>query len=117
MAIFKIGSKDFSGLISGLKVGYETLVSDSSGRNANGDTVIDVINMKRKIYISLRHTTFAEMQEFLAAIADYQVSISYLDPRDNTLQEATTYTGTPEPEYYNVSKTIFKPMTINFIEL
>ena len=117
MAIFKINNTDFSGLISGLKVGYETLVSDSSGRNANGDTVIDVINMKRKIYVSLRHTTFAEMQEFLAAIAPYQVSIQYLDPRDNTLQEATTYTGTPEPEYYNVSKTIFKPMTLNFIEL
>lgn len=31
-----------------LKVGYETLVSDSSGRNAAGDTVIDVINKKVK---------------------------------------------------------------------
>ena len=117
MAIFKINNVDFSGLISGLKVGYETLVSDSSGRNANGDTVIDVINMKRKIYVSLRHTTFAEMQGFLAAIAPYQVEVEYLDPRNNTMQKATTYTGTPEPEYYNVSKTIFKPMTLNFIEL
>lgn len=117
MAILKINNVDFSDLVSGLKVGYETLVSDSSGRNANGDTVLDVINMKRKIYVTLRHTTFAEMQRFLAAIEPYQVTVSYLDPRNNTMQSASTYTGTPEPEYYNVSKTIFKSMNINFIEL
>lgn len=117
MTIFKIGNTDFSGLVSGLKVGYETLVSDSSGRNANGDTVLDVINMKRKIYVTLRHTTIAEMKSFLAAIADYQVSISYLDPKTNSMQSAQVYTGTPEPEYYNVSLSIYKPMNINFIEL
>ena len=121
MAIFKIkvGSsyKDFSGLVSGLKVGYETLVSDSSGRNAAGDTVLDVINMKRKIYVTLKYTTFEQMQDFLAAIAPYQVEVEYLDPRDNTMQSAQTYTGTPEPEYYNVKLKIYKPMNLNFIEL
>jgi hypothetical protein len=117
MVIFKINDIDFSGLVAALKVGYETLVSDSSGRNAAGDTVIDVINMKRKIYVTLRHTTFAEMQSFLAAVANFQVSVTYLDPRTNTLQTASTYIGTPEPEYFNVSKTIYKPMSLNFIEL
>lgn len=117
MAVFKINNVDFSGLVSGLKVGYETLVSDSSGRNANGDTVIDVINMKRKVYVTLRHTTFAEMQNFLGAIAPYVVTIQYLDPRDNSMHSAQTYTGTPEPEYFNVSKSIFKPLNLNFIEL
>lgn len=34
MVIFKINNVDFSGLVTGLKVGYETLVSDNSGRNA-----------------------------------------------------------------------------------
>lgn len=117
VTLLKIGSKDFSDLVSGLKVGYETLVSDSSGRNAAGDTVLDVINMKRKIYVTLRHTTVAEMKEFLAAIEPYQVTISYLDPKTNVFSSADTYTGTPEPEYYNVSHSLFKPMSINFIEL
>lgn len=115
--IFKIGTKDFSDLISGLKVGYETLVSDSSGRNANGDTVLDVINTKRKIYVTLRHTTIAEMTSFLSAIEPFQVTVSYLDPKTNTLQSASTYIGTPEPEYYNISKSLYKPMSLNFIEL
>ena len=117
MTIFKIGSADFSGLVSGLKVGYETLVSNNSGRNANGDTVLDVINLKRKIYVTLRHTTVAEMQNFLAAVKPFQVTVSYLDPMTNTLESADTYIGTPEPEYYNVNRSIYKPLSLNFIEL
>lgn len=116
---FLINNKDFSHLVSALKVGYETLVSDSSGRNANGDTVIDVINKKRKLYITFRHTTGAEMEELLAAIDDYVVVVKFLNPVNNTLTEMQVYTGTPEPEYYTIQAqtTIYKPLNLNFIEL
>lgn len=115
---FKINNIDFSHLVSGLKVGYETLVSEDSGRNAAGDTVLDVINKKKKVYLTLRHTTNSEMRGFLAAIQDYVVEVSYLDPITEELSTYTAYTGTPEPEYYTISdKTIFKPMNLNFIEL
>lgn len=115
---FKINNVDFSDLVSGLKVGFETLVSDNSGRNANGDTVIDVINEKIKVYITFRHTTQEEMQKLLNAIQDYVINISFLNPLNNSLSTITAYTGTPEPEYYTISnKTIFKPMQLNFIEL
>lgn len=118
MAYFKINNADFSDLVSGLKVGYETLVSDNSGRNAAGNTVIDVINRKIKVYLTLRHTTNAEMARFLAAIGDYVVNVSFMDPITGQWTDITAYTGTPEPEYYTISdKTIFKPMSINFIEL
>jgi hypothetical protein len=116
---FKINNKDFSYLVSGLKVGYETLVSDNSGRNAAGDTVLDVINRKIKVYVTLRHTTNDEMKDFLSAIGDYIVNISFLDPETKALKTINTYISTPEPEYYTIqSKTvIYKPMNINFIEL
>lgn len=115
---FTINDIDFSHLVSGLKVGYETLVSDTSGRNAAGDTVIDVINKKHKLYVTLRHTTNIEMADFLAAIQDYVVNVSFLDPTTKALTTITAYTGTPEPEYYSISsKTVFKPMSLNFIEL
>lgn len=115
---FKINDTDFSYLVSGMKVGYETLVSSDSGRNAAGDTVIDIVNKKIKVYITLRHTTREEMNRFMAAIGDYVVNVSFLDPINNQLTTITTYTGTPEPEYYTISnKTIFKPLSINFIEL
>jgi hypothetical protein len=115
---FSVNNVDLSSYVSGLKVGYETLVSDNSGRNANGDTVIDVINNKIKVYITFRHTTAAEMQEILAAISDYVVNVSFKNPITGQLKQITAYTGTPEPEYYTISdKTIFKPMSLNFIEL
>ena len=118
MAYLKINGVDYSHLISGLKVGYETLVSDNSGRNAAGNTVIDVINHKIKVYTTLRHTTEAEMRSFLNAISGYVVNITFLNPKTNALTTITAYTGTPEPEYYTISaSTIYKPMNINFIEL
>jgi hypothetical protein len=100
-------------------VGYETLVSDNSGRNAAGDTVIDVINRKYKIYTTLRHTTGEEMESFLKAIEDYVVEVSFLDPKSKRLTSITAYTGTPEPDYYTIQPelTIYKPLNLNFIEL
>lgn len=119
MEYFEINGIDFSYLVSGLKVGFETLVSDDSGRNAAGDTVIDVINKKDKVYVTLRHTTQEEMEAFLNALDPFVVEIGYLNPRTNTIKHITSYSGTPEPEYYTIqSKTIiYKPMSINFVEL
>ena len=115
---FVVEGYDLSNYVSGLKVGYETLVSDNSGRNANGDTVIDVINRKKKVYITFRHTTDEEMRVILDAIGAYVVEVKFLNPMNNRLESITAYTGTPEPEYYTISdKTIFKPMSLNFIEL
>ena len=118
MAYFTINGVDFSHLISGLRVGYETLVSDNSGRNAAGDTVIDIVNRKIKVYTTLRHTTQEEMASFLAAIGDYVVEVGFLDTKTNAIKTITAYTGTPEPEYYTIqpTHTIFKPMSLIFIE-
>ena len=119
MAYLKVNGYDASSLVSGLKIGFETLVSDDSGRNAAGDTVIDVINHKAKVYVTLRHTTDAEMQEFLGSIEDYVVEVSFRNPKSGELTTITAYTGTPEPEYYTIQSdmVIYKPMQLNFIEL
>ncbi len=119
MAYLKINNIDFSHITSGLKVGYETLVSDNSGRNAAGDTVIDVINKKIKIYANFRYMSEEEMEAFLASIESYVVTVSFLDPKTDTIKSITAYTGTPEPEYYTIqtNKKLFKPMSLNFIEL
>lgn len=119
MSYFKIGNKDFSNIVNSLKVGTETLVSEDSGRNANGDTVIDVVNKKYKVYVGLCHTTASDMQAFLDAIESYVVTITFLNPKTNALTTITAYTGTPEPEYYTIqdNKIIYKPLSLNFIEL
>ena len=123
MAYLKVNNQDFSHIVSGLKVGKETLVSDESGRNAAGNTVIDVINTKYKVYVTLRHTFSEEMDAFLNAIRNYVVEVEFLNPFTSEFDTNTAYTGTPEPEYYTIqtsstaTKIIYKPMSINFIEL
>ena len=119
MAYLKINGVDISHIVNGLKVGYETLVSDNSGRNAAGDTVIDVINRKIKLYVNIRHTTQDEMQAFLNAIKDYVVEVSFLNPKTKELTTITAYTGTPEPEYYSIQDgyVVYKPLSLNFIQL
>ena len=119
MVYFKVGNTDFSNLVSSLKVGYETLVSDNSGRNAAGNTVIDIINRKIKVYVGLRPMLDTHMAEFLTAIKDYVVNITFLDPETKTMKTIQCYTVTPEPEYFTIqnNRKIYKEMSINFIEL
>ena len=119
MAYLKINDVDFSHLVSGLKVSYETLVSDKSGRNAAGDNVIDIINRKIRISLTLRHTTGEEMTAFLNAVKPFVVNVSFLDPETNELTTINTNIGVPEPEYYTIqpTMTIYKPMSLNFAEL
>ena len=113
-----INGTDISHLVKGLKIGYETLVSDNSGRNANGDTVIDVINKKVKIYVSFRPMSNSEMYTLLNLISDYVVNVSYLDAQTRAMKEAQCYTGTPNPEYLMINdRVIFKDFDLNFIEL
>lgn len=119
MIYFKINNTDFSHLVSSLKVGYETLVSDNSGRNAAGNTVIDIINRKIKVYVEFRPMLDSHMNSLLTAIKDYVVNISFLDPETKTLKTIQCYTGTPEPEYFTIqdNRKVFKQMSLNFIEL
>jgi 5'-3' exonuclease len=115
--IMSINGIDFSYLINSLKVGYETLVSEDSGRNAAGDTVIDVINKKIKLYVGFIPMFEDDMVKLLGSIEDYVVNVSYIDPKSKTMKTIQCYTGTPEPEYYNTSMGLYKQMSLNFIEL
>mgnify|MGYP007111659463 CR=1 FL=1 len=119
MSYLKINNTDISQYVQGLKIGYETLLAEGSGRNAAGDTVIDIINRKVKVYVTFRPMTGTEMQHFLSAIQDYVVNVTYLDSKTNALKTIQCYTGTPEPEYYSIhgNVVVYKAFSLNFIEL
>lgn len=114
-----INGTDVSAYVKALRVGYETLVSSDSGRNANGDTVIDVVNQKAKLYVTFRALEGEEMTEVMAAIEGYVIPVTYLDSKTNTMKTITCYTGTPEPEYYFIhdDRVLYKEMSLNFIQL
>jgi hypothetical protein len=119
MSYLIINNTDVSDLVKSLKIGYETLVADNSGRNANGDTVIDVINKKVKVYVGFRAMEVDEMLRLLGAIDDYVVTLTYRDAKTNSNKSITCYTGTPEPDYYFIhdNRILYKELNLNFIEL
>lgn len=119
MSYLVINGTDVSHLVKGLKVGYETLVSEESGRNANGDTVLDIINRKVKLYVSFRPMDGSDMSSLLSTFSEYVIPVTYRDTKTNSLKTITCYTGTPEPEYYWIlgDKVLYKQMDLNFIEM
>jgi hypothetical protein len=119
MSYLAINGTDVSDLVQGLKVGYETLVSEDSGRNANGDTVLDIVNRKVKLYVTFRPMDSNDMARLMSTFADYVVNASFRDVKTNTIRTVQVYTGTPEPEYYWIlnNQVLYKAMELNFIEL
>lgn len=119
MSYLIINGLNVSDLVKSLKVSYETLVSDNSGRNANGDTVIDVINKKVKLQVVFRPMESDDMADLLAAIENYVIDVTYRDSKTNSNKTITCYTGTPEPDYYFIhnNRVLYKEMSLNFIQL
>lgn len=114
-----LNGTDVSHLVKSMKVGYETLVSDNSGRNANGDTVIDIINKKVKLQVTFIPMDGEDMSSLLGAIGDYVLNVTFFDGRTQGKTTIKCYTGTPEPEYYWIHEDdiFYKEMNLSFIEL
>ena len=119
MSYLSINGTDVSHLVKGLKVGYETLVAENSGRNANGDTVLDVINKKIKLYVVFRPMSGSEMSLLLSSFENYVIPVSFRDSKINSIKTITCYSGTPEPEYYWIlnNQVLYKELSVNFIEM
>jgi hypothetical protein len=118
MTYFKIGNKDYSMFVNELKVDKD--VNYNSQTNAAGDTVVDYINSKRTIevgIIPLNDTTMAALQSDLDA---FNVSISFRNPKTNTLEENVNCiipsTGI-EYQMILVNRVLYKELSLKFIEL
>lgn len=114
-----LNGTDVSHLVKSMKIGYETLVSDNSGRNANGDTVIDIVNRKVKIQVTFVPMDGESMSSLLSAVGSYVISATFLDSRTRATTTINCYTGTPEPDYYWIhdDDILYKEMSLSFIEL
>ena len=121
MAYFKIGNTDFSSLVAkgGLKVDYETLVADTSGRNAQGDMPVDIINHKYKVSVNFIPMTPSQVSTLMSAIDNYVVTIYFQNPKTNSLTQITAYTSTPSISWNTLATGIEQtaPFSINFIQL
>ena len=116
MAYFKIGKTDFSNIVNELKV--DNTSNYNSQTNAAGDTVVDYINTKRIIEVGIIPLDDTAMAELQTAINDFDVMISFRNPRTNQLE--TIFCISPESgvEYYTIqaNKVMYKAFKLKFIE-
>lgn len=118
MAYFKIGDVDFSPYVSGLKVSKSVLYN--SQVNASGNTIVDYINSKRTIEVSIIPLDEVSMLKLQLAISAFNVSLSFLNPATNSLEEnVKCIIPSDSVEYYTIQakKTMFKAVNLTFTEL
>jgi hypothetical protein len=118
MAYFMIDNVDYSNVCSGMKVTKNHYYNSQT--NANGDTVIDYINKKRQIEVTIIPLDDTKMAELQNAINNFNVSISFRNPKTNILEEnVNCIIENDEVEYYTiqVNKVMYNAFTLTFTEL
>lgn len=118
MAYFKIGDVDFSSCVNTLKITRSNKYNAQT--NAAGDTVVDYINRKRSFEVGIIPLDDEKMQALMAAIDNFNVSISYRDPQTGALAEGVNcILPTNDIDYYTiqVDKVRYKAFTLKFTEL
>ena len=118
MNYFKIGSNDYSMYVNMLKVNKTAKYNAQT--NAAGDTVVDYINSKRVFEVGIIPIDDTVMAKLQSDIDNFNVSISFRDPKTNAL-EANVNCIIPENgvDYYTIraDKVMYKAFTIKIIEL
>lgn len=118
MAYFKIGNEDFSQYVKSLKINRAN--NYNAQTNAAGDTVVDYINSKRTIEVGIIPLNNSRMLELQSAIRNFNVSISFHNPRTDALEENVNCI-VPEDtvDFYTMSKgkARYNEFTLTFIEL
>jgi hypothetical protein len=118
MAYFKIGATDFSKYVSSLKV--KTANNYTALNNAAGNTVVDFINAKRTIEVGIIPLKATAVKELLTAISAFNVSISFLNPNTDVLENnVNCIIPDNEIDYYTIQANNVKCKAFNlvFIEL
>ena len=85
MSYFKINGVDFSNCVSALTI--DKKAEYSAETNAAGNTVVDYINAKRTIEVGIIPLSGEELQKLLTAIDGFSVSLSFINPLTNAIEE------------------------------
>lgn len=118
MAYFKINGLDCSKFVNQLKINKNFVYNAQT--NANGDTVVDVINSKREIEVGIIPLNDAIMAQLLTIIDGFNISISFLNPQTNKLEEnVACIIPSNGVDYYTIQagKVLFNAFTLKIIEL
>lgn len=101
-------------------VSPETIDADSSGRNASGNMVRNIITKKRRLECVWGPLSDAEVSAILNAIDKPSFSVTYPDPQTG-MTTKNFYAGTPSAPSYSwnekFSQVKWQGLSVNFIEM
>ena len=115
---FQIGNKQF--VAKSLKVGFESLNSEDSGRTDDGVMRLNWIFRKvRKVEITMPPITSADVSALLDLVQGQEYNLTYFDPLDNAEKTITVYTSNSSADLYSgmVMNGLWQGVSFNAIEL
>lgn len=115
---FKINGKDYSMYVNKLLVGKEHFYKSMT--TAAGNTLVKYINSKRTIEVGIIPLDEKAMMELLTDVDKFQVTISYRDPKTNTLVEnVKCIIPNSLIDYYTIQagKVMYKAFSLQIKEL
>lgn len=102
-----------------LQVSHQTIDADSTGRNANGDMVRDIIAKKVKIDCVWGPLSNNEIKTLLNAVDRSFFSVTYPDPQKG-ITTKTFYVGDRTAPVYSLNpkfnKIMWQNLSMNFVE-
>lgn len=116
---FKINDdKEF--VAKSLKVNYESLSGEDSGRTDDGVMRINWIFRKiRKVEIEMPPMTSQELSKLLSRVQGQEYYLTYYDPLDNVERKAKVYTSNSKTDLYSgiIMNGLWQGVSFNAIEL
>lgn len=118
MSYFEINGIDLSQYINALNI--TKTHNYNAQTNAAGDSVVDYINSKRQFEVGIIALDAEAMKTIQSAIDSLGLTISFLNPKTNSLEEnVNCILPSWGVEYYTIQadKTLFNAFTLTFTEL
>lgn len=117
MAYFMIDNVDYSMCCNSLKI--KNTANYNAQTNAAGNTVVDYINSKRQIEVGIIPLNDAAMMKLQLAIAAFNVSITFRNPKTNDLETINCIIPENEADFYTiqVGRVLYNAATLTFTEL
>lgn len=115
---FSINNVDFSTYVKSLKINTST--NFISQTNALGDTVVDRLGTKRQIEVGIITLDSWDAYDLLETLTAFQVSLSFLNPYTNELEEGVVcIIPSTDISYYTIQadKVLVNEFNLVFTEL
>ena len=100
MAYFKINDHDYSQYVNKLIV--DTVHKYTARENASGNLLVKHITAKKKLQVGIIPLEASDMITLMNDLDSFDVTVTYLEPKTNTLQTINCIIPAHSVDYYTI---------------